>query len=93
MIEPHMPDDNLLHITLCMGSSCFSRGNNRNIELVQNYLQAKKLTARVDLRGHLCENQCKSGPNVLINGKLYQQVDPVTMLGLLNYHFDRKESA
>jgi NADH:ubiquinone oxidoreductase subunit E len=37
------------------------------------------------LSGHLCEGQCKSGPNVTINGKMYHEVDPIVIVGLLNH--------
>jgi len=70
-------------ITLCLGSSCFSRGNSRNLEVVKDL--AKSLPAPVELGGHLCEGYCKSGPNVTINGKLYHQMDPHAMVALLNH--------
>jgi NADH:ubiquinone oxidoreductase subunit E len=70
-------------ITICMGSSCYSRGNSRNIEAIQQYLAQNHLEADIQLVGHLCEDKCKSGPNIAINGKLYQQVDPASVVGLL----------
>lgn len=78
-------------ITICMGSSCFSRGNNRNIEVVQHFIAQNSLNASVDVRGHLCEGLCKSGPNLVIDGKLYQEVDPVAVAGLLNFHLAKKQ--
>jgi len=47
-----------------MGSSCFSRGNNHNIEVIQEHLGAQTLPEGVELTGHLCEGHCKEGPNV-----------------------------
>ena len=41
-----------------MGSSCFSRGNSRNIEVIQEYLAANPLPPGVELIGHLCEFAC-----------------------------------
>ena len=79
-------------ITICMGSSCFSRGNSRNIEVVQDFLKTQNLPPPVELNGHLCEGHCKSGPNVTINGKMYHEVDPIVILGLLN-HFAPKGTA
>ena len=79
-----MPD--VSNITICMGSSCFSRGNNRNIEVIQNYLASHPLPPALELAGHLCQGHCKSGPNVSINGKLYHEVDPIVIIGLL-HHF------
>ncbi|MGE5611541.1 MAG: (2Fe-2S) ferredoxin domain-containing protein [Bacillota bacterium] len=86
-----MADRSPVRITLCMGSSCFSRGNNRNIEVVQQYLTSNGLTDSVDVRGHLCEGLCKTGPNIVIDGKLYQEVDPVAVVGLLNFHLGKKQ--
>ncbi|HEX2973825.1 MAG TPA: (2Fe-2S) ferredoxin domain-containing protein [Tepidisphaeraceae bacterium] len=80
-----------LRITICMGSSCFSRGNNRNIEVVQQYLASNGLTGSVDIRGHLCEGLCKNGPNITIADKLYQEVDPVAVVGLLNFNLGKKQ--
>jgi NADH:ubiquinone oxidoreductase subunit E len=76
----------LTSITICMGSSCFSRGNNRNIEVIQDYLSSSKLPPGVDLTGHLCQGHCKSGPNVTMNGKMYHEVDPIVIIGLLNHY-------
>ena len=73
------------NITICMGSSCFSRGNNRNIEVIQDYLAKHNLPPAVELTGHLCKGHCQSGPNISINGKLYHEVDPVVIIGLLNH--------
>jgi NADH:ubiquinone oxidoreductase subunit E len=69
-----------------MGSSCFSRGNNRNIEVIQQFLSSHPLLAGVELTGHLCQGFCKEGPNVTINGRMYHQVDPAAIVSLLNHY-------
>jgi len=76
-----------MQIRICMGSSCFSRGNSRNIEVIQNFLQKRVLPRGVELAGYLCQEHCKEGPNVEINGKTYHAVDPIIITGLLNHHF------
>jgi NADH:ubiquinone oxidoreductase subunit E len=81
-----MKTEPLKSLTICMGSSCFSRGNNRNIEVIQDYLSTQPLPPGVELAGHLCEGHCKSGPNVTINDKMYHEVDPIVILGLLNHY-------
>jgi len=73
-------------VIICMGSSCFSRGNNRNIEVIQSLAENSGGGAAIETRGHLCEGLCRNGPNLLIDGRLYQQADPVTVAGALNYH-------
>ena len=81
-----MTREPLTSITICMGSSCFSRGNNRNIEVIQDYLASETLPPGVELTGHLCQGHCKSGPNVTINAKMYHEVDPIVIIGLLNHY-------
>lgn len=80
-----MTNEPLSSITICMGSSCFSRGNNRNIEVIQDYLNSGNLPPQVELTGHLCEGHCKVGPNVTVNGKMYHEVDPIVIISLLNH--------
>ncbi|MCX6891653.1 MAG: (2Fe-2S) ferredoxin domain-containing protein [Verrucomicrobiota bacterium] len=86
-----MSPEPLNSIMICMGSSCFSRGNNRNIEVIQEHLAAQPLPAGVELTGHLCEGHCKAGPNVTINGKMYHEVDPIVIIGLLNHYSQQRE--
>jgi NADH:ubiquinone oxidoreductase subunit E len=45
----------------------------------------------VELNGHLCEGHCKEGPNVTINGKMYHEVDPIVIIGLLNHYSQRRK--
>jgi len=85
-----MSENATTKITICMGSSCFSRGNNRNIEVIQDYLNSHCLPLTVELTGRLCESHCTEGPNVTINGKMYHGVDPIVIIGLLN-HFVPEE--
>jgi NADH:ubiquinone oxidoreductase subunit E len=70
-----------------MGSSCFSRGNNRNIEVIQDYLAQRQRQATVELVGHLCKGQCKSGPNITINGRIHHESDASVLRGVLDQHF------
>lgn len=62
-------------IEICMGSSCFARGNEKNLNFIEDYLSRHNLEARVELIGNRCENLCCQGPNIRVNGKLYQGVD------------------
>ena len=64
-----------LNITVCMGSSCFARGNASNLEFIENYIKENGLEADIDLAGSRCEGKCVTGPNVIINGIEYTEVD------------------
>lgn len=70
-------------ITICMGSSCFSRGNSANAEVIQRFIADNALEDRVAVRGCLCEGECKNGPNIRINDRLYTDVSPETLPELL----------
>jgi NADH:ubiquinone oxidoreductase subunit E len=73
-------------ITICMGSSCFSRGHSVNAELVQRLIQEGKVRADLldaEVTGTLCEGLCKEGPIVIIDGVIHRQVTPMVLQDLL----------
>jgi NADH:ubiquinone oxidoreductase subunit E len=74
-------------IEICMGSSCFARGNDRNLEVIESFLKRKDLKIEVLLRGSRCNGCCSQGPNVTIDGILYREVSPDGLTGLLNELF------
>ncbi|MDO4574478.1 MAG: (2Fe-2S) ferredoxin domain-containing protein [Planctomycetia bacterium] len=80
-------------IEICIGSSCFSRGNAKNVELVEKYLAERGLQDEVDvaLCGKLCTGLCPHGPVVTVDGKVYKQVDRGMMLEILRDCLERKK--
>ncbi len=64
-----------IKITVCMGSSCFARGNQQNLAFIEAFIKTHDLEADIDLAGARCENKCAMGPNVVINGVEYNSVD------------------
>ncbi|OJF76447.1 MAG: NADH dehydrogenase [Treponema sp. CETP13] len=70
-------------ITVCMGSSCYSKGNSQNAEIIQRFIKNNNLTDTVVVKGSLCSEQCKLGPNIKINDKFFSNVLPETIEGLL----------
>lgn len=73
-----------LNITVCMGSSCFARGNASNLEFIENYIKENGLEAEIDLAGSRCECKCVTGPNVIINGVEYTEVDETKLKEVLD---------
>jgi len=71
-------------IVICMGSSCFARGNEKNLRLIESYLERNKQTVEVVLSGSPCEGKCALGPNIVINGECFHQVDQETLIDLLD---------
>ncbi|MRR53753.1 MAG: (2Fe-2S) ferredoxin domain-containing protein [Deltaproteobacteria bacterium] len=71
-------------IKICMGSSCFRRGNRKNLEFIETYLEEHGFVAEVELVGSRCEEQCRKGPNLEINGQMYHEVSQEILAGLLD---------
>jgi len=69
-------EDNGHAITLCMGSSCFARGNGDNLEALERWIASGECQARITLAGTRCEGRCAQGPNILIDGNLFAGVTP-----------------
>jgi NADH:ubiquinone oxidoreductase subunit E len=74
-------------MTICMGSSCFARGNGENLEQIERFLAAQGEAAAISLAGCRCRGECGRGPNLEINGVLYQHVDAGTLDDLLAHTF------
>lgn len=76
-------------ITICMGSSCFARGNEKNVAFCEEFLAARGLRDDVDveLGASLCTGNCAQGPVVIANGKMYTNVDRGVMKDILENLF------
>ena len=73
-------------ITICMGSSCFARGNEKNLAACEEFLAARGLRDEVDveLGASLCTGNCAQGPIVMVDGRTYTNVDRGVMLDIMN---------
>lgn len=74
-------------INICLGSSCFSRGNNANVEVVKKFLAERDLEAEVTFSGRLCEDMCGRGPIVVIDDKVYEEVTLSKLYKILQEEF------
>ncbi|MBQ4115196.1 (2Fe-2S) ferredoxin domain-containing protein [bacterium] len=54
-------------IKVCMGSACFAKGNQENLEFIKEYIESNGLDAKVSIVGSLCENRCEKGPRIYVN--------------------------
>lgn len=64
--------DSKIEIIICLGSSCFSRGNKSLINVINNYLQENNLKDKVIFKGARCFGNCENGPMIKINDKLFE---------------------
>lgn len=79
-------------VELCMGSSCFARGNAQALTLLENYIAEKHLEQKVELIGHLCLGSCSSGPNIKIGEQSYNGVAPECVVDLLSEALEVEEN-
>ena len=80
------------NIVICMGSSCFARGNEKTVEACESFLAERGLKdeVEVDLGASLCTGHCAEGPVVVVDGKVYTHVDPLVMRDILEKIFPKK---
>ncbi len=71
-----------MKIELCMGSSCFSRGNSQLLEQIEAYIEDHPELA-LDLSGHLCLGDCSQGPNIRIDGTVYRGMKPDELIDMI----------
>jgi NADH:ubiquinone oxidoreductase subunit E len=70
-------------IKICMGSSCFRRGNRKNLEFIESYIENNGCAAEVELVGSRCEEECRKGPNLCIDGQMFHEVNQEMLYDLL----------
>jgi NADH:ubiquinone oxidoreductase subunit E len=61
-------------MNICLGSSCFSRGNKEVVQFIREYLRKNHLDDKVVFKGARCLGHCSNGPNLIINGKVIEGV-------------------
>lgn len=61
-------------IEICLGSSCFSRGNREVVQVLREYLRKNHLDDKVVLKGARCMDRCSEGPFIIINGKTFTSI-------------------
>ncbi len=76
-------------IVICMGSSCFARGNRKHLALIETFLAERGLQETVSIAGSHCEEQCAEGPNIRIDDQRYHHIDGGTLLDVLEAHFPK----
>lgn len=62
-------------IKVCMGSSCYVRGNKDNVKVLRDFVESNGLGGKVSIKGVLCSDNCGRGPVITVDGELFQRVD------------------
>jgi NADH:ubiquinone oxidoreductase subunit E len=82
-----------IEIVICLGSSCFARGNAQNLGLIEEFITNHSLKVSVRLSGKLCQDACKLGPNLTIAGEDYHEVTAAKLREILEQLANRPTEA
>lgn len=77
-------------IVICMGSSCFSRGNKKALQQIKEFLRERNLEDQVVFKGSHCLGQCEKGPVLKINNLLIHQVDASNIASIMEGILEKK---
>jgi len=70
-------------IIICLGSSCFARGNKAVVKLITEYLKEHNLQNDVKFHGERCFGKCADGPSLKLGEKFYENTDPESIIKIL----------
>ena len=78
-----------IDIQICLGSSCFSRGNRNLVKVVENYLNENNLRHLVFFHGAHCFGRCEKGPLIKLNGNEYLELSEEKIISILDGIFGK----
>jgi len=76
-----------IEMQICLGSSCFSRGNKEVVMFIKEYLKKNHLDDRIIFKGSRCMGLCSNGPNLRINEKIIEGVTISKIESILEKEF------
>lgn len=78
-----------IEMHICLGSSCFSRGNKDVVAFIRDYIKKNRLDDKVVFKGARCMGHCSNGPNLSVNGVTIEGVTITKIEGILEKEFAR----
>ena len=71
-------EDNIMKVTVCIGSSCHLKGSRQVVEGLQSLIAENSLKDKVELGGTFCMGNCQHGVCVTVDGNSFS-VSPDTV--------------
>jgi len=78
-------------VVICLGSSCFARGNKQLVKIVNDYLRDRNLLNKVRFHGERCFGQCAVGPSLKLDGIIKERLDEDIVIAVLDDFFETFE--
>lgn len=76
-------------IVICLGSSCFARGNKSAVKVITDYLKENNLQSEVKFHGERCFGRCANGPLLKLGEIFHENTEPETIIKLLENYFEK----
>jgi NADH:ubiquinone oxidoreductase subunit E len=76
-----------IEMQICLGSSCFSRGNRDVVTYIRDYLRKNHLEDKIIFKGARCMDLCSNGPNLKINDRIIEEVTLSKIENILEKEF------
>jgi len=74
-------------IVICLGSSCFARGNKQFLKIINEYLKERNLLNEVHFHGQRCFGKCSVGPSLQLDNELFELLDEESIIAKLDEFF------
>jgi len=81
---------NKVEVVICLGSSCFARGNKATLKVIEKYIKDNNLQDRIFFHGGHCFGRCAEGPVVKINDTIHTGVNEFNIIEILNSTFKKQ---
>jgi NADH:ubiquinone oxidoreductase subunit E len=78
-----------IEMHICLGSSCFSRGNKDVVMFIKDYMRKNHLEDKFIFKGARCMGHCSNGPNLKINEELIEGVKLSVIESILEKEVDK----
>lgn len=78
---------NKVEVVICLGSSCFARGNKSLLKVITQYIKDNNIKDRVNFHGGHCFGNCADGPILKVNDTLHTHVDDLKAIEILDSVF------
>ena len=80
--------ENRTEIIICLGSSCFARGNRKTVKLINDYLKNHNLLGLVHFHGGHCFGRCDKGPVLKLGVEFHENLSMESVNTLLDNFFN-----
>lgn len=81
---------NKVEVVICLGSSCFARGNKATLKVIDKYIKDNNLQDKIFFHGGHCFGRCAEGPVVKINDTIHTGVNEFNIIEILNSTFKKQ---